>query len=559
MAPLLLLLLAALPQPLGGSGRFAQPRLRRWGAAALRYLQGAPCAPRGGPEPECPALYVSEPARPGHKLRALFPDGSAAASDANRGGPGAPPAHDALLLLDPSPGASFGHPLRLFQLDFGVSRRRCRGPDRVYLGSYECLTLALRSRCENQTKRRGRGGQGTREAPPVGDCEIHFLPLVVAAQDPKRQQRLHCVELPGFSPCPQPLPVVSPGPAAAHCELDKNTRRCHRQQLPSHKSCRVYQTCDHAVLISGGWQDQITYPHHAHNLWLFAQMLRRNGFRQENIKAFFAGDGQAAVAAEVGDVYPATEKLLIRSHLALVCRTRHCADSLVLYLNSPTRSDGTMLLWDTNKNGIVSGALHGHPPAGTPGIPGVVRGSAARRCGVTPWLCVPLCCPQGGAERTSLPIDLQVEADPKERYPVAELLADLEGCSARRVFLFLDQSYPGLLAKKLLASGRHGNVVLVSGQRGSDFARGSAFSEFWARLQPDQCLLQHLLQAGPRAAGSSPGATLQLLNVTLAGAPCHNTPALTEDERRREFLGCQNLPTMLWYQAAHTQQQQDDD
>ncbi|XP_038277915.2 uncharacterized protein LOC119863467 [Dermochelys coriacea] len=508
MAPLLLLLLAALPQPLGGSGRFAQPRLRRWGAAALRHLQAAP---RGGPGPECPALYVSEPARPGHKVWALLPDGSGAAGGANRSGPGAPPAHDALLLLDPSPGASFGHPLRLFHLDFGVSPGRCRGPDRVYLGSYECLSLALRSRCENRTKRHGRGGQGKREAagarrarreePLAGLCEIHFLPLVVAALDPRRQQRLHCVELQGFSPCPQLLPIVSPSPAAAPCELDKNTRRCHRQQLPSHKSCRMYQTCDHAVLISGGWQEQITYPHHARNLQLFAQMLRQNGFRQEHIKAFFAGNGQAPGAAEVGDVYPATEKRLIRSHLALVCRTRLCADSLVLYLNSPTRSDGTMLLWDSNENGI---------------------------------------------------------ADPKERYPVAELLTDLEGCNARRVFLFLDQSYPGPLARKLLASGRHGNVVLVSSQKGSDVTRGSAFSEFWAGLQPDQCLLQHLRQEGPQAAGSSPGATLQLLNVTLAGAPCHSTPPLTEDERRREFLGCQNLPTMLWYQAMHTQRQDDD-
>ncbi|KAM9123392.1 uncharacterized protein ACDP82_013494 [Pangshura tecta] len=174
------------------------------------------------------------------------------------------------------------------------------------------------------------------------------------------------------------------------------------------------------------------------------------------------GDGQAPVAAEVGDVYPATEKQLIHSHPALVCRTRHCADSLVLCLNSPARSDGPVLLWDTNKNGI---------------------------------------------------------ADPNECYPVAELLADLEGCSARRVFLFLAQSYPGPLAKQLLASGRRGNVVLVSGQRGSQFARGSAFSEFWARLQPGQCLLQHLLQAAPRAAGSSPGAMWRLLKVTLAGAP----------------------------------------
>lgn len=57
---------------------------------------------------------------------------------------------------------------------------------------------------------------------------------------------------------------------------------------------------------------------------------------------------------ELGDVHPATEKLAIRSHLALVCRSLHCADSLVLYLNSPTTSDGTMLLWDANRNGIVS-------------------------------------------------------------------------------------------------------------------------------------------------------------------------------------------------------------
>lgn len=81
---------------------------------------------------------------------------------------------------------------------------------------------------------------------------------------------------------------------------------------------------------------------------------------------------------------------------------------------------------------------------------------------------------------------------------MAELLADLEGCNARSVFLFLDRSYPGPLARKLLASGRHGNVVLVSGQLGSDVARGSAPSEFWARPQPAQCLLQDLGQVGRR-------------------------------------------------------------
>lgn len=39
-----------------------------------------------------------------------------------------------------------------------------------------------------------------------------------------------------------------------------------------------------------------------------------------------------------------------------------------------------------------------------------------------------------------------------------------------------------------------------------------------------------------------------LLNVTLAGAPCNATPPLTDSEMRREYQGCQNLPTALWYQ-----------
>ncbi|XP_014341479.2 uncharacterized protein SI:CH211-67E16.11 [Latimeria chalumnae] len=83
-------------------------------------------------------------------------------------------------------------------------------------------------------------------------------------------------------------------------------------------------------------------------------MLRENGFRKENIKTFFAGDGQITVDEETVDVYPATEKLTIRNHISYVCRVLNCADSFVLYLNSPTRNDGTMLLWDVNKNGVVS-------------------------------------------------------------------------------------------------------------------------------------------------------------------------------------------------------------
>lgn len=44
---------------------------------------------------------------------------------------------------------------------------------------------------------------------------------------------------------------------------------------------------------------------------------------------------------------------MIRNHISYICRKQHCADTLVLYLNSPTCNDGTMLLWDANLNGIV--------------------------------------------------------------------------------------------------------------------------------------------------------------------------------------------------------------
>uniref|UniRef100_A0A3P8UXW1 Si:ch211-67e16.11 n=1 Tax=Cynoglossus semilaevis TaxID=244447 RepID=A0A3P8UXW1_CYNSE len=353
-------------------------------------------------------------------------------------------AHDAVLVLDPSPGENFGHPVFLFYVDVNVTKKRCLHMNGVYLD--ECLTLALKSRCQNQLKRwqvgwlpggtlRGRSitvGRAGRlvERASGGLCVIHFLPLVVGVGDSNLTQKLRCVHG-EFATCPQLLPMGSPSLPISSCELNKNTRRCHQQPLATHLSCRLYQTCDHAVLISG-WRQQMTFQRHIHNLQRFYRMLRINGFHKDHIKTFFASGGQLP---DLENVHPATEKAAIRNHVSYICRKQHCADTLVLYLNSPTRNDGTMLLWD---------------------------------------------------------------ADLKERYSVSELLTDLAGCRATRVLLFVDQSYSGVLSKRLRSSQKHLNVGL--------------------------------------------------LNVTLAGAPCNVIPPLTDGELRKEYQGCQNLPTALWHQ-----------
>ena len=53
-------------------------------------------------------------------------------------------------------------------------------------------------------------------------------------------------------------------------------------------------------------------------------------------------------------VHPAAMKLALRYHIQTLCRSPHCVNSLVLYMNSPAKNDGTMYLWDVDFNGLVS-------------------------------------------------------------------------------------------------------------------------------------------------------------------------------------------------------------
>lgn len=98
----------------------------------------------------------------------------------------------------------------------------------------------------------------------------------------------------------------------------------------------------------------------------------------------------------------------------------------------------------------------------------------------------------------SLCLPFFFQADLKERYSVNELLADLAGCRATRVLLFVDQSYSGVLSKRLQGSQKHLNVVLIQNPARQTYAHlnhklspGWEDSS-WSLISPATCLLDHL-------------------------------------------------------------------
>lgn len=54
-------------------------------------------------------------------------------------------AHDAVLVLDPSPGENFGHPVVLFYVDVNVTKKRCSHLDGIYLGELQNSNEKIKS------------------------------------------------------------------------------------------------------------------------------------------------------------------------------------------------------------------------------------------------------------------------------------------------------------------------------------------------------------------------------------------------------------------------------
>ncbi|CDQ89501.1 unnamed protein product [Oncorhynchus mykiss] len=153
----LLILVLFLGDSRGSQVKFG--RLDRWVKTGFQYLKLNLCRRVSLSEGECKrlshlqlsgvAVYVSEPNS--EKVLAILPDSySSGTLPPKQGGygmssvledsrrhhdffPGST-AHDAVLVLDPSPGESFGHPVVLFYVDLNTTKKKCAHMDGIYLG-----------------------------------------------------------------------------------------------------------------------------------------------------------------------------------------------------------------------------------------------------------------------------------------------------------------------------------------------------------------------------------------------------------------------------------------
>ncbi|CAL8113367.1 unnamed protein product [Orchesella dallaii] len=376
-----------------------------------------------------------------------------------------------------------------------------------------CISVAKKSRCPNRLERYTSGGLQPRR------CHIDFLPTVYLAErfttptagsgttpdvtsTHLSYDLLNCVNLPGFFRCPTLRPledtrrVLCDGAAA-------NSKRCDTSHAGVGTRCKLFQTCDRAVLLGGGWNRLHSDFKSFENIIKIQESLSSMGFLPENIKTFFANGKSKSMGGRSGfstyddsSYFSSAMKTGLRGHLRTICETRHCADTLYIYLNNPTTIEGDMLLWDTDYNGMV---------------------------------------------------------DELEIYTVKEFLSDILGCEARRVILVVDQSNSDILLSSLKESTDHKNVVGFFAGINQPIINGE-FTQLWANYSNSPSCIKYIqqnvvagvLQSNPVSVDSTSGITSK---VSLIGAPCDLNPPVNSRELKSLYEGCQNVPTSVWFSA----------
>lgn len=476
-------------------------RTAKWAATVYDFLQSLPCeAASWTTEAACrdaqlvprslTRVWATQAGR--QRYVARLPDGSLQRSGR----------HDGVLMLDPYPAASWGHLVFIAFVSSNITLTQCTENKGHWMEPGECLTVAVKERCRNLFERRGRRKNYARR------CEINLPPLVVREQDallhisssqgPRLSQgplqRLVCRDdAPGYAPCARLRPLNDTNHLV--CDpLGVNSKRCSSRHDTVHTRCRLFEVCDQAVVVSGGWNRDLSPDDTRRALADTYHMLRHNGFHKGNIKLFYAnGARKDADPTLQHGVFPSSMKLGLRYHLRSLCATPLCTDSLVVFLAGPALNDGTILLWDEDHNGLVRGG---------------------------------------------------------EAYSPRELLHDLQECLARQVTLLIDTSYAGEIVTAFAKSKKHKNVQVFGAGGSDDYSWGREFSSHWSHYAHTHSCTAHVHQASMSAVRLSTPTSYDgsggELRRTIFGAPCDVTPPFTWRELHHRYLGCQNTPTALW-------------
>ncbi len=161
-------------------GECCGSRLDRWVRTGLQYLKLNLCRRVSLPESECKklshlhlsgvAVYVTESGS--GKCWVILPDSYSSGAELASPNTAASPRTRArkmsagrmksgyparvrmtpALLLDPSPGESFGHPVALFYVDFNTTTKKCAHMDGIYLGEW---TESVQPEIYNHQSKRG--------------------------------------------------------------------------------------------------------------------------------------------------------------------------------------------------------------------------------------------------------------------------------------------------------------------------------------------------------------------------------------------------------------------
>ncbi|KAK2709936.1 uncharacterized protein LOC136027444 [Artemia franciscana] len=471
-------------------------QLARWGSAALKICLGLGQIRHN----DVPALYFASPTNA--KQHAILPDNSLKRVRS----------HDSWLVLDFFPHAMMGHTLYLFGIETNMTEQACLKNKGILVGPRECMFRILKSRCNQFIDRRRSTNQRRRHPFHQKKCEIDFLPLVHLVNSAPRQieQRLVCRDnIPGYANCPSLRSREET--AEIICDpLSTNTKRCDTTHEYVRTRCRAFETCDQAVILAGGWNWQMSGYDSLSNVLSMYKLLRHNGFGKPNVKIFFANGvriSQELERASVNDeehqpslsppqnpaMYPSALKLALRYHTRTLCSTSHCVDSLVIYLSSPTRSDGAMYLWDSDGNGI---------------------------------------------------------ADETEVYLIREFLRDIQDCQARHLVIIADQTQAGILVDIIAKSKKHKNAIVLASGRPSQISMNNEFTRHWTGFKHAHICVTDVFNASiSTMAHSTPyiyDGTNGSKRLNIFGAPCDVLPPFTRQELRSHFMGCQNIPTRIW-------------